>query len=395
MRLLYLADIRFPIERANGIQTIETCHALAARGHTVSLLVRPDTARPTRDPWVFYDLAPDSRLTIQHAPAAGSVPVRRLLYLAKALYAVLTSGPRIDAVMTRDLGVAALLVRLPRVMRAPLVYESHGLAGVFAETLPDLLGVRAGSKAKVRRLVMRDRRVWRHAEGYVTITAGLLQELRDRFGPRPDAAVIPDGVRIEAGRRFMPPQATAQPLVAYAGHLYPWKGVDVLLRALTRLPHVRARIIGGHPAESDLGRLRTLARELGIENRVDLIGLVERRLVAGLLAQADALVLPHTSTPVSERYASPLKLFEYMAAGKPIVASDLQSIREILRHGQNACLVRAGDDAALSDGLSHVLGDRSFAERIAQTAYDEASLYTWDRRAERLEHLVEHVRTAP
>jgi glycosyltransferase involved in cell wall biosynthesis len=392
VRLLYLADIRFPIERANGIQTIETCHALAARGHLVSLLVRPDTARPARDPWAFYDLAPDSRLTIRRAPVTGSVPLRRLLYLAQALGVVLRSAPRIDAVVTRDLGVAALLVRLPRAVRAPLVYESHGLAAVFAETLPDLLGVRAGSKAKIRRLVMRDERVWRLAEGYVTITAGLLQDLRDRFGERSDAAVIPDGVRMQTGRPFVSLRETTEPLVTYAGHLYPWKGVDVLLRALTRLPHVRARIIGGHPAESDLGRLRTLAQELGIERRVELTGLVQRRMVPGLLDQADALVLPHTSTPVSERYASPLKLFEYMAAGKPIVASDLSAIREILRDGQNACLVRAGDEAALAAGLSRVLTDTSFAESIARTAYDEAASYTWDRRAERLEHLLEHVR---
>ena len=58
MRLLYLADIRFPLERANGIQSMETCHALASRGHRVTMVVRPDTQRPPRDPWVFYGLPP-------------------------------------------------------------------------------------------------------------------------------------------------------------------------------------------------------------------------------------------------------------------------------------------------------------------------------------------------
>ena len=54
MRIVYLADIRFPLERANGIQTFETCHALASRGHEVTLVVRPDTERPARDPFAFY-----------------------------------------------------------------------------------------------------------------------------------------------------------------------------------------------------------------------------------------------------------------------------------------------------------------------------------------------------
>ena len=56
VRVLYLADIRFPLERANGIQSMETCHALAARGHDVTLVVRPDSQTPARDPFVFYGL---------------------------------------------------------------------------------------------------------------------------------------------------------------------------------------------------------------------------------------------------------------------------------------------------------------------------------------------------
>ena len=56
VEILYLADIRFPLERANGIQSMETCHALAARGHDVTLIVRPDTQSPARDPFAFYGL---------------------------------------------------------------------------------------------------------------------------------------------------------------------------------------------------------------------------------------------------------------------------------------------------------------------------------------------------
>jgi hypothetical protein len=58
VRILYLADIRFPLERANGIQSMETCHALAARGHEVTLVVRPDSHTPARDPFAFYGLPP-------------------------------------------------------------------------------------------------------------------------------------------------------------------------------------------------------------------------------------------------------------------------------------------------------------------------------------------------
>ena len=60
VRILYFADIRFPLERANGIQTMETCHALAGRGHDVHLVVRPDTHAPARDPFAYYGLRPST-----------------------------------------------------------------------------------------------------------------------------------------------------------------------------------------------------------------------------------------------------------------------------------------------------------------------------------------------
>ena len=72
MRVLYFADIRFPLERANGIQSAETCHALASRGHDVTMLVRPDTASPPRDPLAFYGLPALDTLRIVRAGGRGS-----------------------------------------------------------------------------------------------------------------------------------------------------------------------------------------------------------------------------------------------------------------------------------------------------------------------------------
>src|SRR5207253_1617909 len=87
--------------------------------------------------------------------------------------------------------------------------------------------------------------------------------------------------------------------------------------------------------------------------------------------------------------ASPLKLFEYLAAGRPIVASDLAALREVLRDGENACLVEPGNAATLAAGLSRVLHDRVFAERIARCAFADAEQFSWARRAERLEAVLE------
>jgi len=387
VRILYVTDIRFPMERANGIQTMQTCHALAARGHRVELGVRADIVSPPRDPFAFYELDPTAGLEIRPVRVAGPHALRRAHFMSVTVSRAVGAS-RHDVLVTRDLGIASALVAIPRRLRAPVVYESHAFSPVFAETAAELLtDTKAPGSLKRKRLLARERRVWRRADGYVTTTGMLAAELRDRFGPRPRVVTIPNGVRLDRQADGPPQTRASEPVVAYAGHLYPWKGADVFVGALAALPGVRGLMIGGHPAEPDVARVRDLARRLGIERRVTFAGLVGPARVARLLRDADVLVLPTIETRWA-RYTSPLKLFEYMAAGKPIVASDLAAIREILTDGENACLVAPGDAHALAAGIRRVLDDPALAERIASRAREDAAGYSWDRRAERLEALL-------
>jgi len=390
VRIIYFADIRLPLERANGIQTVETAHALATRGHDVRLIARPDTHKPPRDPYEYYGLPRHMHFAIEQAPVTGPQPARRLGYLSFALGRAM-GKTRADVLFTRDLGVAALLAKVPRGLRAPLVYESHGFAPDVSAELPDLIATaKRASRRKLERLANREALVWREASGYVTITRSLADLLIERFGHRRNINVIPDGVRLAPNRAWTPPPDGAAPaLVAYAGHLYAWKGVDVLLDAFARVPSVRGLIIGGHEAEPDLQRLRGRARDLGISDRVEFAGLLPPRSVSGSLARARILVLPNLPTTISSRFTSPLKLFEYMAAGRAIVASDLPAIREILRDGENALLVQAGSAHALADAVQRLAADPDLTERLARQAFDDAARYGWDRRAAHLEAVFE------
>jgi glycosyltransferase involved in cell wall biosynthesis len=113
--------------------------------------------------------------------------------------------------------------------------------------------------------------------------------------------------------------------------------------------------------------------------------------VADELARAAAVVVPFLRAGMTERHTSPLKIFEAMAAGRPIVASDLPSSREILRDGENALLVPPGDAGALAAALRRVLGDDGLARRLAASAWDEAPRYSWAARARALGELFEEV----
>jgi glycosyltransferase involved in cell wall biosynthesis len=394
--ILYFADIRLPLERANGIQTMETCHALARRGHVVSLIVRPDTHSPARDPLGFYGLPPVGTLRIERAPVTGPAMARRAGYLAFALGRAMGAG-RADAAMTRDLGVASALLRVPRSARPPLVYESHGYAPDVAAALPELVAAASPpGRAKLGRLARREARVWRAAEGYVTITSGLADEMRAKLGPRDRLAIIPDGTRLAENGEGMAPARDPRrtPVVAYAGHLYAWKGVDVLLEAIAAVPEVEGLIAGGHEAEADLARLKSLAASLGIQKRVTFTGMVPPSQVGKLLRSADVLVLPNPPSAISTRFTSPLKLFEYMAAGRPIVASDLPAIREVLEDKVTALLVPAGDAPGIAAAVRRLIAEPALGERLARAAARAVPDYSWDRRAERIEALLRQV-TSP
>ena len=383
MTILCFADTRFPIERANGVQTMATCHALAARGHRVTLVTRPDTVVPPRDPFEYYGLPPAPTLAIETVAGPRDPRARRIRFLLDGARRVLRARP--DVVFTRDLGVSAFFLKLPSRRRPPLVYESHGLAVTVSAEMPALLGKpeSAPSPAKLQRLERRERRVWQDAGAYVTITRALADELASRYGARERIFVVPDGASPAPGARFVTPGA--QPVAAYAGHLYPWKGVDVFLEALGRVPEMRGLIVGGHPGEADVTRVRELIQRLGIEHRVELTGLVKPTDVRNRLAPATILVLPNTRSAISERYTSPLKLFEYLTMGRPIVASDLASIREVLTDGETALLVPPGESSALASALARLAADPALAARLAHGAAALAANYTWDRRAERLD----------
>ena len=386
-RVLCVADVRFPVERANGIQTMETCAALARRGCDVRLVVRPDTAAPARDPFEYYGVERDPRLSIERVRVGGTAPMRRIGLLIGAMARARTGG-REDVILTRDLGFASLYLRARRRDSACLVYESHGFAPAVSRERPSMLtGAAAPSPGKQARLERREANVWRRADGYATITRGLADELEGRFGPRAALAVVADGARLEAGAAFVARVPRSPAVVGYSGHLYPWKGVDVLLDALAALPDVKGIVVGGHPRETDLERLRARAHSLGLGARVTFTGMVRPREVAAHLEPADVLVLPNPASATSGRYTSPLKLFEYLAMGRPIVASDLPAFREVVRHGENALLFEAGNAAALAEALRTVVGHPALAESLGRRAFETARGYSWDARAERLEKL--------
>jgi glycosyltransferase involved in cell wall biosynthesis len=390
--VLMAADVRFPLPRANGVQIVKTAAALARAGARTTLLVRQSDPRPTEEILALYGVLPDPllevrRLPVNHRPGSYTLP--RLTFLARTTAAAVAG--RRAVIFTRDLQLADILLSLSSFAHGPVVYEAHAVESLLYGERGALYGT--GEKPnprKARRLGKRERRVWRGAAALVTTTAGIRDSFREAYGERPRVHVIPNGADVAADRVFQAPDP-AVARVVYAGQLYPWKGVDVLVEAMALVPQARLVILGGISGEGDLERIRHLVRSRGLGDRTEMPGTLPQARVAEELAHASVVCVPFLKGSMTERHTSPIKLFEALAAGRPIVATDLPSTREVLTDGENAVLVPPGEPALLAQAIRRLLDDRALAARLARAAWDAAPRYSWDARAKAILAAIEEV----
>ena len=172
--------------------------------------------------------------------------------------------------------------------------------------------------------------------------------------------------------------------IIYIGQLYPWKGVDILIKALREIPDAVLTIVGGLSYEKDIYRLKKLAEETGMKSRVQFKGFVSHKYIRQYLMTADVGVIPLTDNVMSRYFTSPLKMFEYMSVGLPIAASDLPTIREVLTDHENAVLIKPGDSEDLARGIKKLLYDKELANKLAKKAYEDVGQYSWGMRAEKI-----------
>jgi glycosyltransferase involved in cell wall biosynthesis len=195
--------------------------------------------------------------------------------------------------------------------------------------------------------------------------------------------VVPNAADFErfAGAPAMPlPFPPDAVVVAFVGLFYPWHGVRYLAHAFVALadafPAARLLLVGDG---EDAAHVRSILGAAGLSERLHMPGLVARADVPRYLAAAEILVSPHA--PIDRFIGSPVKIFEYMAAGRAIVASRVAQIGEILTDRETALLVPAGDENALALAMLELCRDAPLRARLAEHAQAEArTSHSWDAR---------------
>lgn len=285
-----------------------------------------------------------------------------------------------------------------------LVYERYalwsfaGMEWARQRGIPSILEVNAPlieEQAAHRGLVDRARaeEAVRRAMAAATVVACVSSAVADwaraRVGlaDRGKVHVVPNAVD---PRRFDPdlaPRLAPEPgtfVVGFVGTLKPWHGLPVLAEAFARLteqcPGARLLLVGDGPERR---ALEDMLAARGLRGRVHFTGAVDPDEVPGWLASMDVAVAPYPA--LEQFYFSPLKIFEYLAAGRPVVASRIGQVTELLRDGVTGLLVRPGDAGELAGALATLAADRGRAARLGAAGRAEVlRAHSWDATVHRL-----------
>lgn len=294
------------------------------------------------------------------------------------------------------------LAKAIRLHRPDCIYERYNLflpSGIWIKKLfrlPLLLEVNAPLFAErleydgitLKRLARSvERYTWRGADFVLPVTEVLARIVEMADVQREKIQVIPNG--IDADRFASAPEheqakaalnLTGKFVLGFAGFVREWHGLDRVLEFLAaeQLPDLHLLLVGNGPA---LRLLEQKANELGVAEQLTVTGVIERGDMARYMAAFDVALQPNVVA-----YASPLKLFEYLAMGHAIIAPDTQNIREILRDGENALLFDAESDEDFFRCMRRLKDEATLRKQIAAGAsgtINELGL-TWDRNAERV-----------
>lgn len=363
MKILAIAMSRIPAPNANGIQVMKVSQALTQLGHDLTLLV------PDMQPWggtrddlqTFYGL--EQTFNVRWLKTAS-----RRAFTWRAVREARKLNPDLIYTWSPQSSIFALLHRMP------LIFELHEPPlGTFGP------------------LWYRGFLRLRGEKRLVSITKALEDVLERKYGLPPDVVIAPNGIDLERYASLPSPQLARRelgfvdaPTVICTGHLYAGRGVETFVALAEKNPRAQFIWVGGRPADVHAWRGRARRQE-----NLKFTGFVQQAELPLYQAAADILIAPYarqisgSSGGDSASVASPMKLFDYMAAQRPIITSDLPVIREILDE-ESALFVPPDDVNAWHAALTCLLKDADLRKKLSENAYELVGEYTWLARQKKI-----------
>jgi glycosyltransferase involved in cell wall biosynthesis len=364
MKIVYIASSIIPSRNANSIHVMKMCHALARIGHEVTLIVpKIQSDLDVEDVHAFYNV--DHLFEVVYAKWTA--------YKGKALRFALDASTIIkklnpDFIYGRSFLCCFVCSLLNKI---PIAYESH-YPIKDESALNDYFFRKMIKRSNFKFLGVITESLKKHYTHNYQLSDSQVVVL-------PDAA-DPTSAEVVNGQ----PEEDKIIKIGYVGSFYKGRGIETILELIEQCPHYRFLLVGGSPEQ--IAEVKTRVKE---NENVTFYGYLNHKEAENIRMECEVLLAPY-ETDVSTagkvetgKWMSPLKIFEYMAAGKAIVCSDLPVLREVLNE-QNSILVKGNDISQWIYALKK-LEDAEFRANLGDKAKEDfLTNYTWDARAKKL-----------
>ncbi|MFP9191279.1 glycosyltransferase family 4 protein [Natrialbaceae archaeon A-CW1-1] len=375
MKLAYLADSIIPSHAANSIHVMKMCQAFAAHGNDVTLVVpdRSDREEDIEDIFTYYGVDPSFEVVKLARPNLSSLGTFLYQYRA-GRYAKYIGA---DIAYGRSM-FACYFASLAGI---PTAFESHG---PFTDRRLE----------RSRQFFLGRLTTHECFLGFVVISDWLARYYRAKF-PHINGHILKAHDGADPVKESVEPHDIGDPEtldVGYVGNLYPGRGIDLIIELARECPWAEFHVIGG--TEDDVDYWRTQSDDV---NNISFYGFIPPSELDAYRLAFDVLLAPYQKDLETaggmntSEWMSPLKLFEYMAAGKPIVCSEFPVLREVVRDGETALFC----DPEILDqwvgALEELDNNASLRKELSLNAHEEfMENYTWERRAERIIEYLDH-----
>jgi glycosyltransferase involved in cell wall biosynthesis len=367
MKVACISASSIPSTTANSMQVMKACQAISQLGHDVYLFLPGQKPDNNIDLASYYGI--QAQFPIEWLSSRPGL--HRYDFVFHAVRKARALKVDISYVWLLQAGIFSLLAHLP------VILELHGPPeGKFGPILFKLFQRLPGKKR------------------ILPITRALATQIQARFDFNVSDPMLtrisPNGVDLERYTDLPEPSVARQilglppiPTAGYTGHLYPGRGMNLLMGLARSFPQIGFLWVGGQPA--DISKWRENLNLNNIKN-VTITGFVQNIQLPLYQAAADILLMPYekvitgSSGGNSSTYASPMKMFEYMAARRAIVSSDLPVIQEVL-NSTNSWLCPPEDIDSWSQAIGTLILDPNKRIALAQQAWQDVQQYTWLERA--------------
>ena len=384
MKVYYISPSTIPSRAANSIHVVNMCEALTQLGHHVTLFIRSESLNGTGCEKIvqeFYGIdTKDIDIVNVRCNTMRGIELRISLRALFRFFQELITQKVPDIIISRNLYAAVLLGFF---LGRKVVYETHAPERGFRKILQGWL-VRS---ERIPCIVI--------SEALRRIVASLYDESeKSIIYVMHDAARSEQSLMDETGRnyyqhKYLGPYlnlSAYDKIVGYFGHLHPGRGIEIIRKIAAEIPHVAFIVYGGN--EKEIKK----CRESNKYKNLYFMGHLPPAKVRSAMAMMDMLLMPYQKSVSvgladvdTAQWMSPMKLFEYMSVGVPIISSDLPVLREVLHDRENCLLVAPDDVSSWVEAVNKLVTSPELASKIKSQAYEQfRNDYTWYKRADRM-----------